>query len=334
MAAAQYDPYDDPRLRVLDQFDPNGGVAGPLNTTTQAKPAEFAPAPGGYDLEGFRKAWTSTGDVNNAQGWLDQNRNITQGVTLKNEKAYDPSGRFIADLVGNYSGGDPSQRSRIFLDGIGSNGQPRAAAGASAATAAAKSAMGPAAASTANSAYGTQVRDLIMAQLAQLQKPVSADDPAIAAQQNAYRLSRDRSAREERGVMAERAAASGLNSGGAGSGAFDTTLQGIQETAGQDIAGNLANLMGDEQAAKRSQLTTLLNIALQSGDAESVRALQLQLANLDATLTREGRAQQNSQFNASLGQDRYMYDDRMGFDISRAGKDDEYRRAVLASLGG
>jgi hypothetical protein len=84
---------------------------------------------GGYDLEAFRKAWYGKGDVNDVQGWLDRNRNITQGVTLKNgQHAYDAQGNYIADLVGNLN--DPNQAKHAqFLDGIGSNGKKRPAKG-------------------------------------------------------------------------------------------------------------------------------------------------------------------------------------------------------------
>ena len=114
-----YNDEDAYQRRVLDQLDPNGGVAGPVNTSM---PATDFPSPQtganptgvfkgaanpGYDLEAFRKSWMGSGDVNNAQGWLDQNRSITNGVTLSGEKAYDPSGRLIADLVAVAGSLDP-----------------------------------------------------------------------------------------------------------------------------------------------------------------------------------------------------------------------------------
>lgn len=98
-------------------FNPNAGIAGP-QTFSQ-------PQQGGYDLEAMRSAlgfgkvdFSQTGGV---QGWLSANPNIASGVTVKNDKLYDPSGKYIADAVSNFkSGGTTSQ----FLDGIGSNGKP------------------------------------------------------------------------------------------------------------------------------------------------------------------------------------------------------------------
>ena len=84
----------------------------------------------GYDLEAFRKRYTAPGvgsrvSMADLQKFLNDNQDITYGVTLKGEKAYDPTGRYIADLIGNFKSGDPNRMTRIFLDGIGSNGKPR-----------------------------------------------------------------------------------------------------------------------------------------------------------------------------------------------------------------
>jgi hypothetical protein len=341
---AAQDPYDpnDPRLRVLDQFTPSPGIAGGTDPNARAVTTPsptFAPQPySPQQRDKIVQGWTASPFAQTRQGieqYLSSLGNEGAGWSLRSDdKVLDPGGRTF-DWIGNVNTPQAQKRTGYTTDARYANvtGSKAKAAPTTSTTTSTTAPAAAAAGAAQGSAYQNQIRDLIMQQLQQLQKPVSADDPAIAAQQNAYRLSRDRDAQQTRGIMAERAAAEGLNSGGSGSGAFDTTVQGIYETAGQDKAENLSGLMGEEQQAKRSQLTTLLNIALQSGDAESVRQLQMQLAQLDATLTREGRVQQNNQFNANLGQNRYMYDDTQGFNQSRSAEDD-YRFRTLLALGG
>lgn len=322
------DPYRKKVYDGLGQYGPDTGIVGPMDGAFPS--TNTAPQPSGsYDLEAFRKSWMGSGDVNNPQGWLDANRNITQGVTLRNEKAYDPSGKFIADLVGNYSGGT-QPRSRIFLDGIGSNGLPRTA------KTAAKGAKGAATAGgmkPAANPFLTDVRKLLMDRMAQLKGTPSIDDPELAAQSGAYRRGTQRSMADERAMLAERAAQNGTLQGGQSSGGFDTALQGVQERGGEANAAYDADLVGNEIEYRRAAYNQLLDMALQSGDSESARALTKELANLDAQLRREGMAQSASQFNQGMDFDRYRYDDTRGYQLSRDAEDD-YRYRTLLGLGG
>lgn len=103
-----------------------GGNPAPTSSTTPTTPAR-----GNFDLEAVRKAWAHGGQGHTGrvtpqelQQFMQQNQNILGGATLQGEKLYH-NGKFIADMIGNYKSGDPNQMSRIFLDGIGSNGKPR-----------------------------------------------------------------------------------------------------------------------------------------------------------------------------------------------------------------
>jgi hypothetical protein len=321
------DPYRKKVYDGLGQYGPDTGIVGPMDGAFPS--TNTAPQPSGsYDLEAFRKSWMGGGDVNNPQGWLDANRNITQGVTLRNEKAYDPSGKFIADLVGNYSGGT-QPRSRIFLDGIGSNGLPRTA------KTAAKGAKGTAAgtARAPMSTFQSDMRKLLLERMNQLKGVATIEDPILSAQSGAYRRGTQRSMADERAMLAERAAANGTLQGGQSSGGFDTSLQGIAERGGEANAAYDANLVGDENDYRRATYNELLREAMASGDAESARDLTKLLADMDAQLRREGMAQSASQFNAGMDFDRYRYDDTAGFNQSRAAEDD-YRWRALLGLGG
>ncbi len=99
--------------------------------------------------------------------------------------------------------------------------------------------------------------------------------------------------------MAERAAASGLNSGGAGSGAFDTGIQGIHEQAGQDEASHDSTLVGNEIQAKRSNLQQALDLANALGARTEATTLQAKIADLDNTYRLKTLGQQQGQFEDS-----------------------------------
>ena len=145
----------------------------------------------------------------------------------------------------------------------------------------------------ASNPFLTKVRQQIMDRLALMGKDPSMDDPALKAQSETYRRSRERGARTQRAEMAERGAANGTIIGGQSSGGFDTALSGIRESASEDIASNDARLIGGEVQQRRAELQSLINIALQSGDAETAR-------ELEAQLRREGMSQQDRQFYANI----------------------------------
>jgi hypothetical protein len=102
-------------------------------------------------------------------------------------------------------------------------------------------------------------------------------------------------------MLAERAASQGLLLGGQSSGGFDTALQGVQEQIGENTSAFDAGLVGNEVQQRRAEMQQLLNMALQSGDAESARELSMALSKMDLEYRRQALAQQGSQFNADLG---------------------------------
>lgn len=99
-----------------------------LGNNTGAAPAPPPPT-GGYDYEKVRKGWAFGGNGFASQvgeadldKFLAENSAFTQGVTRKGDKLYDPSGRFMFDAIGNFKGGDPTQMTRIALEG---NSKPK-----------------------------------------------------------------------------------------------------------------------------------------------------------------------------------------------------------------
>ena len=327
---------------------------------------------GGWDRTRFRDAWMSSGE--SLDDFVKNHPDFATGVTINKDRATLPGGE-VLDLVGDIGGANTHE-----WTGTGYNASGVADAPASSWMAASSTPAPPTTAPTAiqlppepggtvpldanghpmggQGSFQDQIRKLLMEQLGTLSKPVDANDPTIKAQTDAYNVTRQRSADRERQMLAERAAASGLNSGGAGSGSFDTGLQGIQEQTGQDEAGFGAGLVGRELESRRTKLQTLLAMAVQSGDNESARALQAQLAKMNDQLVRAQMAQQGGQFGqdlayryanmgqqgsqydrdlayryANLGQQGNQYNDTMGWNINRSNEDD-YRWRILLGLGG
>lgn len=150
----------------------------------------------------------------------------------------------------------------------------------------------------------------------------SLDDPALAAQATTFRNAKQREGDQLRAEMAERAAFTGLNTGGQGSGAFDTTLMGIREGESDDIAAFEADLVGDEIDAQREQLNTAMMIAESVGATTEANALRWKIAQLDEQYRRD-----------VFNQDTTNWRERMDFDWDQL-EAFLNRQAMLDAMGG
>jgi hypothetical protein len=152
--------------------------------------------------------------------------------------------------------------------------------------------------------YLAQLRQLLMQRLQAAGGPVDENAAGITDALTGARNEATRMTDKERTELAERLyAQGGLNT--------DAISQQVQQS-GERNATALGSLRGklimQEYQAKREELRSLLALALQSSDAESARAIQAQLAELEATLRREGygvqmaaiTANQNANANTSL----------------------------------
>jgi hypothetical protein len=182
---------------------------------------------------------------------------------------------------------------------------PPASAGASSASASMAS-HGP--------AIDPQMREYLLRLMAR-SEPGAIDvhsDPNLGPQSQAYEAARLRGAQRERAAGAERAAFEGLNSGGQGSGAFDTSVASGQESAGRDIASHDAALVGQEVQARRNDLMNALQLANSIGARDEASQIQLKLSDLDNQYRYAALGQQGSQFNAQLGQQQGQFNDTFG----------------------
>lgn len=305
--------YDDPQNPDTfddQQFDPrkksaNTGITGGMDVSLD-QPAPVSP----WDRTGFRDSWMGTGNNVGAQDALLKQ----YGINLSgNGTGTLPSGE-IMDLRRGARAGDNTAQ----WMGVGEmrNGQ------------ASYYPPGGGAAPQASPVGGGggqldgAFRDALLKAMQGANTPYDANAPQNASQQNAYNVQRDRAAQQERAAMAERSAFNGLNSGGAGSGGFETGLQGIYENAGQDKAGQAAQLAQQDYQAKRQDLAHALDLANSVGARQEAAALQMQLSQLD-----------NQYRYAALGQQQGQFEDQMAYNWTDW-QTNQNRQNLLTGMGG
>lgn len=146
------------------------------------------------------------------------------------------------------------------------------------------------------SPFMTQLRDLLMKRIAAAQEPVDQNSAQIADPLSAARDEVSRGTDEERKRLAERLYAQGsLNSG--------ELTQGITQSSERNATGLSqlrAGLISKEYTARRDELQNYMQLAIASGDAEMARQLQLEIANLNASVQREGLGLSLAEFLALL----------------------------------
>lgn len=126
------------------------------------------------------------------------------------------------------------------------------------------------------------LQKILMEQLGQASQPVSAESPGIREVLAGQRIGLQRGAERERKNAAEMRAYDG--SGGLGGKAFEGDVNRILQQQGEAEAQMTGDVLNRELQNKRQQLTQLLTIATQLGDAESARAIQAQLAAIQTQL--------------------------------------------------
>lgn len=134
------------------------------------------------------------------------------------------------------------------------------------------------------SEFTKYLRDMIRSRLSAASTPVDPNAENIKAPLTAARDEATRASDKERTDVAERLYAQG----GLNTNALNQT---IQQSAERN-AGSLSTLRGtlimNAYNQKNQELQSLLQMALASGDAQSARDVQSQIANLNAAIQREG----------------------------------------------
>lgn len=182
----------------------------------------------------------------------------------------------------------------------GDSGASGGAGGGAGAGAAGAGAAGGGASSLTmpTSPFQQQLRATLLERIAAAQQPVNESDANIADPLSAARDEVSRGTDEERKRLAERLYAQGsLNSG--------ELTQGITQSSERNATGLSqlrAGLISKEYTARRDELQNYMQLAIASGDAEMARQLQLEIANLNAAVQREGIGVGWAEFIAGLNQ--------------------------------
>lgn len=146
--------------------------------------------------------------------------------------------------------------------------------------------------------FTQQLRSLLMQRLQAAGQPVDPNDPNITAPLTAARDEATRQTDTERNQLAEHLYASG----GLNTDAITQQIQQSGERNATGLGGLRATLITKELDSRRSELKDLMQMALASGDAESARMIQMQIAELTAQVNREGQNLDAQKYAAFLNQ--------------------------------
>jgi len=178
-----------------------------------------------------------------------------------------------------------------------------------------------------SSAFQDQIRQMLMQQMQSASRPIDVNSDEIKQPYDAARLSASRDLDEEQKALAERLYAEG---GGSGSNELQQGIQQSRERSAVGLAGIRGQLVQRAVQMRQQQLQQALQLAVQSGDADAARAVQMQLAQLDNAFRYASLGQQASQFGQQLGQQRSQWADSFGL---QAGQFQYLKDRDLANAG-
>lgn len=289
--------------------------AAPTPGAVDAPPVLPAPAPGQYTTPGTAQLPSNAASTappaagqfaNSQQGFLDwatqkYGADPTRGGGFVNAQAggglqkmaqeYAAATGNTANFLGGPSG-DRVDFGQGASDALTSGGQVWNPGGGGGSAGAGGAGAGGIGGGPGGSDFQSQVRAMLMARMKKDTGSVDANDPYISEPMMAAKLEAERGQQSERNALAERAYASGdLGS--------NSLQQGIQQSAERNAVGLgslKANLISKEYQSRRSDLNEAMQQALASGDAELARSMQMQIAQLDAVIKREGYGINMAQF--------------------------------------
>lgn len=291
--------YTDPEVRPNQ---PNQDMpAAPIDQ----QPASSMPV-SPYNREQFRDQWMATGTDTARQNALLAQYGLQADAAGRVALPTDVNGH-AAETLDLRIGAKSGQNLAGWTD-IGMNGGNGGGTGYNSGSVGGNGSGG----NGSGGGYQDAVRAALLAQLQNMGKPIDPNDPTITTQLNAQSNLLERMRQQRRAASAERMAAQGLNSGGAGSGAFEQDLAaGFEDKAGQ-LAGIQGQLLSRANEQRIGQLQQALSLAVQSGDAEAARGIQMQIAQMQNAMQQAQLGQQARQWDDSFGlnaaQFRYMQD--------------------------
>lgn len=136
----------------------------------------------------------------------------------------------------------------------------------------------------------------MIAQLLNTPQTVDAESLQNTPEAQAQRLASQRAEERGRAQIAERLAAQGVPTS---SGAMDTDIAALRQQRAEGDTNFIGQLAVTKMQQNRESLVQGIQFAMQDGQFDKAQALQLQLADLDAALKREGMALTASEGNAN-----------------------------------
>lgn len=251
-----------------------------------------APATTPYDHSTFRDAWLGTGRDVGAQDNILKQYGI--GAPSANGTVTLPDGSIMDLRRGAKAGDNTAQWMGVGETHNGQTtmyGQNPGVAG-----------PGASANGSASSGFMDNIRAELLKRMQSASSPVDENATEIAQPFGAAKLEASRGLDEERKAMAERAYAQG--GGNVDQGALSQGIQQSMERNAVGLGGIKAQLIGKVYDAKMNDARQALQLAVQSGDAEAARQAQMQIAQLDAAIRRQGLDQSQSQWNDRYGLDK------------------------------
>lgn len=236
----------------------------------------------------------------------------------RDDKVYDPSGR-VYDWIGDVNTPGAQRRTGYTTDARYADVTGSKPGGQSGTPTATPSAAAPPAAAGTNQlgdlvrrsneggasvAFQQEIRDMLLSRLKDLQGAGDPNTlPEVTQPMAAARREAERVRRNRQDADAERLT---YQEGAGDSGALDSAIGRGYEDMSSDLSVTSADLVSRIMRDRRDELARLLDMAVQTGDAESTRELNRELAAIDAELQREGLGESARQFNRS---DRFRYAD-------------------------
>lgn len=141
-----------------------------------------------------------------------------------------------------------------------------------------------------------QIRQMLMQRLQSASGPVDENASGITQAVTGARDQATRANDASRTALAERLYAHG----GLNTDAIGQSVQQSNERSGTALGTLRAQLVMKEYDRKQTELKDLMGMAIQAGDAEMARGIQMQLAELQAQIQREGLGVQREGIGAQL----------------------------------
>lgn len=285
-----------------DLEDPNApkpAAAGPAAPAAPPPPPAAPPAPSAtpYNREQFRDQWMGTGTNVGAQNTLLSQYGLSADAAGRVALPQDVNGH-SGETLDLRIGAKSGQNLAGWTD-IGQNGGGGGASGGGAAGVAGS--VSGAAGSTGG--FQGSVREMLMKFLNGANGPVDENSTEIRQPFDAAKLQAERGSADERSALAERLYAEG---GGGTNELAQGVMQGKERMA-VGLGGIKAQLIQRATQAKQQQLQQALSLAVQSGDSEAARAIQLQIAQMGNALGYSQLNQQQGQWNDQYGLNKAIY---------------------------